>query len=91
MINAIKEFGEINIYRNAATILDDVFNLLYRLLPISVGPESKTIVREFRVENGRKDLGNGLLNYAVSDGWDTQLTFSSIRFIDLTRLTGDGL
>jgi hypothetical protein len=68
VINPIKEFREIDIYRNTATLLDDVFNLFYRLLPIAIWPKSEAIVREVGIEDGRKDLGNGLLNNTITDG-----------------------
>ena len=43
MIDSVKEFRQIDIHRKAATFLDDVANLLYRLLPISIWPESEAI------------------------------------------------
>jgi len=44
MINPVKELRQTDIYREAAAFLDDVSNLFYRLLSISIWPEPKTIV-----------------------------------------------
>jgi len=53
------------------------------LLPVSMGPEPETVIREAGVENGRQHLGNGLLDHSVGDSRDPQLAFAAIGFIDL--------
>jgi len=82
MINPVKEFRQIDIHREAVSFLDDALHLFNRLLPITMGPKSKTIVRESGIENGRKHLGNGLLDHTIRNGWNPQLASSTIRFID---------
>jgi hypothetical protein len=53
VINLVKELRQIDIYRNAATFLDNALHLLYRLLNITPRTEPETIVRESRVEDRR--------------------------------------
>ena len=44
MINAVKEFLQININGITSPRFDDALNLFHRLLPISIWPEPKTVV-----------------------------------------------
>jgi len=83
MVYPIEELGQINIHRIAASRFDDLLYLFDRLLPIAARAEPETAVREPWIEDGSQHLGNGLLDHSVSDGWDTQLAFSTVGFIDL--------
>ena len=83
MVYPVEELRQIHIDRKAAALLDEALYLLHRLLPVSMGPEPETVIREAGVENGRQHLGNGLLDHPVGDGRDPQLAFAAIGFIDL--------
>lgn len=83
MVYPVEELRQIHIDRKAAALLDEALYLFHRLLPVSMGPEPETVIREAGVENGRQHLGNGLLDHPVGDGRDPQLAFAAIGFIDL--------
>ena len=83
MVYPVEELRQIHIDRKAAALLDEALYLFHRLLPVSMGPEPETVIREAGVENGRQHLGNGLLDHSVGDSRDPQLAFAAIGFIDL--------
>ena len=77
-----KELRKININGKASAFLDDALYLFNGLLPISVWPKSKTVIGKCRIKNRREYLSNRLLNDAVFNCRNTELTDSSVGLFD---------
>jgi hypothetical protein len=54
MVYPVEELRQIHIDRKAAALLDEALYLFHRLLPVSMGPEPETVIREAGVENGQQ-------------------------------------
>lgn len=80
MVDVVEEFRQVEIHCDAVTGLDVGLDLLECAMGSAFWSEAVTRFGEFRIEDRRHDLGDGLLDHPIYYGRDTQRAFSSIRF-----------
>jgi hypothetical protein len=82
MIDAIKEFLQINIYHDPPTRLDEPLRGYYRIMSTPPGPEAVAVFAERRVKQRLQHLQQGLLNQPIRYRRYAQLALASVRFRD---------
>src|SRR6056297_3321263 len=82
MLDSIEKFRQINVRCKAVTAPDRPAYLLG--CSVSGATRSKPVTRiaEVRVEHGRENLDDGLLDQAVDNVWDTKQPFAAIGLVD---------